>query len=109
MKRTRKQTIRRGNLSGRQRRRLASLVKSVRDCGQGHSVSVYRFHTPGMFRDACRLHHAGTIVAVASRPSWCLDGTPRELQLFLTLEAARRRYPKWAIMKGRSVGARRAT
>jgi hypothetical protein len=73
VKRARRQTLRRGNLNGRQRRRLAQRVTSVildlPAPGQGpypYRLHYARGHGASM-RDAWRLHEAGILVGVASK------------------------------------------
>lgn len=89
MRRARRQTIARGNLTPRARRRIARLVARVR------AASVFVDGAPS-FRDAERAHRAGLIVAVVSKANiWGSPRRPfRELELFATRDAALARYDR---------------
>lgn len=92
MKRTKRQ--RTGNLNGKQRRRLAKIMRAVvKGWGPGNWA-----RTPCEMRDAQRLHEAGKVVAVASKHSF-IDGRIKEVALFLTMADALQMYPKYCVMR----------
>lgn len=98
MKRTRRQTIRRGNITGKQRRRLARLARRID--ARGVAFCYGRERHGADVRDARRLHEAGHAVAVASKAT--LYGRwPREIALYKTMAAAVLRYPRWCVMRSR--------
>ena len=97
MRRVRRQTIRRGNVTGRQRRRLAARLRDVhRTWGPGCFTS-----SAPAIRDARRLAEAGLAVAITSkyRP-WCRGGIG-EVSLFRTMSKALERYQRIHLLPGR--------
>ena len=96
MRRARRQTFRRGNVSGTQRRRALRLVREIE--ARYGCVHIYPRETPGRMRDARRLHEAGMAVGAVAKREWGV-GRIKELALFADVKEARRRYSR-TIMPG---------
>lgn len=84
MRRARRQTIRRGNLSGRQRRRLRVLVARIQSRPSSRGAASVR--------DVRRLSEAGIVVAVVSKYRPWSAQPMAEVTAFLSVEAARREF-----------------
>lgn len=82
-RRARRQTLRRGNLTGPQRHRLRARLEQIVGLWRPGRPGAYaRGGTPGM-RDARRLAEAGLVVAVVSKSRpW--GPWPTEVTLFAT-------------------------